>query len=63
MYHNRHRYFYLHADPEGIDPVAKLKNDEFHNIRKEYEETLVKDPPPPLKIAVKTKKNGNKADK
>lgn len=41
-YHNNNRYFYLHEDKDEIDELVKLKNDEFHNIRKQYEVTLVK---------------------
>ncbi len=36
MYHNNNRYFYLHEDKEAIKTVEKLKDDEFHNIRKQY---------------------------
>jgi hypothetical protein len=43
-YHNNNRYFYLHEDKDEIDELVKLKNDEFHNIRKQYEVTLVKTP-------------------
>lgn len=42
-YYNNNRYFYLHTDPENINKLQKIKNDEFHQIRKEYEKTLVID--------------------
>lgn len=41
MYHNNNRYFYLHEDKEAIKTVEKLKDDEFHNIRKQYQSKLV----------------------
>lgn len=44
-YYNNNRYFYLHTEPKNIDIIEKIKNDEFHQIRKQYETTLVKEKP------------------
>ena len=35
-YYNNNRYFYLHTEPQNIDIIEKIKNDEFHQIRKQY---------------------------
>lgn len=33
-YYNNNRYFYLHTEPENINILQKIKNDEFNQIRK-----------------------------
>jgi hypothetical protein len=33
-YYNNNRYFYLHTEPENINTLEKIKNDEFNQIRK-----------------------------
>lgn len=45
-YYNNNRYFYLHTEPENINTLEKIKNDEFNQIRKEYEKTLLVDKKP-----------------
>ena len=69
MYHNNNRYFYLHAERDSIDEIVKLKDDEFHNIRKEYETSLIKKVEKPVKeqkskeSPPKPRKKVTKADK
>lgn len=45
-YYNNNRYFYIHTEPENINTLEKIKNDEFNHIRKEYEKTLLVDKKP-----------------
>ena len=40
-HYNNNRYFYVHNDPENIDMIGKMKNDQFSKIRKKYQITMI----------------------